>query len=44
MQVTVNYKVAKGVITAYCPGIQDRCPDWAKNAANIQAMLPSRAS
>ncbi|MQS15472.1 hypothetical protein F7Q99_25180 [Streptomyces kaniharaensis] len=32
--VTVNYGNAKGVITAYCLGVADRCPDWVKNAAN----------
>ncbi|MCC2276692.1 MULTISPECIES: hypothetical protein [Streptomyces] len=25
----------KGVITAYCEGVQGRCPDWVKNAINI---------
>ncbi|MGW2252906.1 hypothetical protein ACWCXH_22290 [Kitasatospora sp. NPDC001660] len=34
VQVTVNYGNAKGVITAYCIGYADRCPDWVKNAAN----------
>jgi hypothetical protein len=35
VQVTVNYGNAKGVITAYCLGIDGRCPDWVKNAANV---------
>ncbi|MEE1788830.1 hypothetical protein PUR71_38910 [Streptomyces sp. SP17BM10] len=34
VQVTVNYGNVKGVITAYCIGYADRCPDWVKNAVN----------
>ncbi|GHC70298.1 hypothetical protein GCM10010507_56380 [Streptomyces cinnamoneus] len=28
-------QLPKGVITAYCEGVQGRCPDWVKNAINI---------
>ncbi|MEU8510711.1 hypothetical protein AB0C76_03840 [Kitasatospora sp. NPDC048722] len=34
VQVTVNYGNVKGVITAYCIGYADRCPEWVKNAVN----------
>ncbi|MCQ8773105.1 hypothetical protein [Streptomyces telluris] len=36
--VDFSFKVPmlpKGVITAYCEGVQGRCPDWVKNAVNI---------
>jgi hypothetical protein len=32
----VDFAGPKGVITAFCVGIQGRCPDWVKNAANAR--------